>query len=312
MENMLQYLALPVTLLGIYAILAMSLQLILGGAGLLSLGHAAYFAVGGYASGVFTVILAPQWGISDPTIMLLGALVVGLAAAAFAGLVVALPCLRLQGDYLAMATLGFGEIMSTVFKNIDMVGGTRGFKDLPKLTSPWMIWIAAGLVALFLTRFYRSAMGFAIRATRDDEIAARSIGISTQKAKLVAFVVGSGIAGIAGAFYVHSLQFISPDEAGFIKSVEIVLAVVIGGMLTLRGSFLGALILVAVPELLRFAPEAISQKRMLFFSVVVIVLMIVNPKGLASLFDRFKRTAKAPLAPGAGPGAGPVGQGGGR
>lgn len=286
MTELLQYLQLPFTLFGIFAMMAMSLQLILGGAGLLSLGHAAYFAVGGYASGAFAVFLAPELGITDPLVMLVCGIVAGAVAAALAGLLVAVPCLRLQGDYLAMATLGFGEIVSTVFKNIEAVGGTRGFKDIPKLSSPVSIWIAVILMALFLKRFYKSGTGFAILATRDDEIAARSVGISTRSAKTMAFVIGSALAGIAGSFYAHTLQIMTPDAAAFVQSVEIVLAVVIGGMYTLSGSVLGAFILVAVPELLRFAPESISQNRMLFFALIVIILMIVNPRGLSSLFSR--------------------------
>lgn len=289
MENLFQYLTLPFTLFGIFAMMSMSLQLILGGAGLLSLGHAAYFAVGGYASGVFTLFIAPELGLTNPLLLLLGGLFFGAISAALAGLLVAIPCLRLSGDYLAMATLGFGEIVSTIFKNIEAVGGTRGFKDIPKLASPLTIWIAVIVMALFLKRFYKSGMGFAILATRDDEVAARSVGISTRFAKTMAFTLGSGLAGIAGSFYAHTLQIMTPDAAAFIQSVEIVLAVVIGGMFTLWGSFLGAFILVAVPELLRFGPPIISENRMLFFALIVIVLMIVNPKGLSAFLSNRSR-----------------------
>jgi branched-chain amino acid transport system permease protein len=286
MIEWLNYLALPVTLFGIYAIQAMSLQLILGGAGLLSLGHAAYFAVGAYASGVFTQFIAPSLGVQSPILLLLGGLFCSFVAAGLAGLIVALPCLRLQGDYLAMATLGFGEIVATIFQNLEAVGGTRGFKDVEKLTSPAIIWIGAALVALFLHRFYQSGLGMAVLATRDDEIAARSVGISTQRAKTLAFVLGSAIAGLSGSFHIHTLQIIAPTEATFLRSVEIALAVVMGGMYSIRGSILGAFILVSVPEMLRFAPDVIAQNRMLIFAVVVIVLMIVNPRGLSDALER--------------------------
>ena len=297
MDEILSYLPLPLTLFGIAAIQAMSLQLILGGAGLLSLGHAAYFAVGAYSAGAFSVFAAPALGLSSPFIILLLALIVGGIAAGLAGLLVAIPTLRLQGDYLAMATLGFGEIVSTVFKNLEVVGGTRGFKDIPKYTSPLGIWVAVFAVALFLKRFYKTGLGYSILATRDDEIAARSIGISTQVAKVSAFVIGSALAGIAGGFYAHALQFVSPDAADFSRSVEIVLAVVIGGMFSMQGSILGAFILVAVPEVLRFAPGAIAEKRMLFFALFVIVLMIVNPRGLSALFARLRKGTGSALAP---------------
>lgn len=289
MSEIFEYLSLPFMFFGIYAIQAMSLQLILGGAGLLSLGHAAYFAVGGYASGVFSVFIAPKLGIEDPTLMLVMGVCFGACMAALAGFLVAIPCLRLQGDYLAIATLGFGEIVSNIFKNIEVLGGTRGFKDIPKLSSPVSIWIFVILTFLFLKRLYRSGLGFSILSTRDDEIAARSVGISTHKSKVYAFVLGSMLAGVAGACYAHTLQLMSPDTSDFTQSVEIVLAVVMGGMFSIWGSVLGALILVALPEVLRFAPAMIADNRMLIFALIVIVLMIINPKGLAALFEKLKK-----------------------
>lgn len=286
MEQLLEYSILPLILFGITAIQALGLQLILGGAGLLSLGHAAFYAVGGYSAAAFSVYAGPALGLNDPTLLMLLSLVVGALSALAAGFLVAVPCLRLQGDYLAMATLGFAEILGTALKNIDAVGGTRGFTGIPKLSSlPW-VFVVLALVWWALARFRRTGLGMAIQATRDDEIAARSLGISTYSAKLSAFVIGSAIAGIAGALYVHALQFISPDEADFSRSVIIVLAVVIGGMTSLFGSVLGALILVAVPEVLRFAPEAIREQRMIYFALIVIVVMLFSPKGLQSLIMR--------------------------
>lgn len=282
----LQYLELPLMQFGITAILAMSLQLILGGAGLLSLGHAAFFAVGGYFSGALSVHLTEVMGITSPFLLLPIAVVVGALGGAFTGFLVAIPCLRLQGDYLAMASLGFGEILSNLLKNIDFLGGATGLRNIPKLSSIGTIWITVLLVALLLKGLYRSGLGYGIQATRDDEIAARSVGISTYRSKLAAFVIGSGLAGVAGVFYAHMQQVIVPDEAGFLKSVEVVLAVVIGGMTSLFGSFLGALIMIAVPNLLRFAPPIIAQNSMLFFSIVVIILMVSRPQGLASFFER--------------------------
>jgi branched-chain amino acid transport system permease protein len=283
MADFFQYLSFPLILFGIVAIQAMSLQLILGGAGLLSLGHAAYFAIGAYASGVFTQFIAPQMGIAHPALLLGGGIIVAMLTAGLAGLAVVLPCLRLHGDYLAMATLGFGEIVSTIFQNIEVLGGTRGFKDVAKLTSPFIIWCGVVIVAIFLLRLYKSGLGLAILATRDDEIAARSLGISTVRAKSWAFVIGASLAGLAGSFHVHTLQLIAPTEAGFLRSVEIALAVVIGGMFRISGSLFGAFILVCVPELLRFAPDVLAQNRMLIFAVVVILIMIFNPQGLSNL-----------------------------
>ncbi len=296
MQQFLEYLVLPLTLFGITAIQALGLQLILGGAGLLSLGHAAFYAVGGYSAAAFTVYAAPALGITQPFILMLLALIVGTASALLAGFLVALPCLRLQGDYLAMATLGFAEILGTALKNIDAIGGTRGFSGIPKLSSLIWVFVVLALVWWMLSRFNRTGLGMAIQATRDDEIAARSLGINTYSSKLSAFVIGSGIAGLAGALYVHALQFISPDEADFSRSVIIVLAVVIGGMTSLFGSVLGALILVSVPEILRFAPDAIREQRMIYFALIVIFVMLFSPKGLQSLISRVLPRKRASAA----------------
>jgi branched-chain amino acid transport system permease protein len=285
-QQLLEYSVLPLILFGITAIQALGLQLILGGAGLLSLGHAAFYAVGGYSAAAFTVYAAPALGLTQPFVVMLLALGVGAVSAMLAGFIVAVPCLRLQGDYLAMATLGFAEILGTALKNIDAVGGTRGFSGIPKLSSLVWVFVVLGLVWIMIARLQKTGLGMAIQATRDDEIAARSLGINTYSSKLSAFVIGSSIAGLAGALYVHALQFISPDEADFSRSVIIVLAVVIGGMTSLSGSVLGALILVAVPEVLRFAPEAIREQRMIYFALIVIFVMLFSPKGLQSLLAK--------------------------
>jgi branched-chain amino acid transport system permease protein len=296
MEQLIEYSILPLMLFGITAIQALGLQLILGGAGLLSLGHAAFYAVGGYSAAAFSVYAGPALGITQPFLLMFLSLVVGGFSALLAGLLVAVPCLRLQGDYLAMATLGFAEILGTALKNIESVGGTRGFTGIPKLSSLAWVFVTLGIVWWALSRFRRTGLGMAIQATRDDEIASRSLGINTYSAKLSAFVVGSAIAGIAGALYVHALQFISPDEADFSRSVIIVLAVVIGGMTSLFGSVLGALILVAVPEALRFAPDAIREQRMIYFALIVIFVMLFSPKGLQSLLVRFLPRKKVKMA----------------
>lgn len=298
MEQLIEYSILPLILFGITAIQALGLQLILGGAGLLSLGHAAFYAVGGYSAAAFTVYAAPALGITQPVLLMLLSLVVGAISAFLAGILVAVPCLRLQGDYLAMATLGFAEILGTALKNIDAVGGTRGFTGIPKLSSLTWVALTLALVWWALARFRKTGLGMAIQATRDDEIAARSLGINTYSAKLSAFVLGSAIAGLAGALYVHALQFISPDEADFSRSVIIVLAVVIGGMTSLFGSVLGALILVAVPEILRFAPEAIREQRMIYFALIVIFVMLFSPKGLQSVLLKLLGRNSKSVAPG--------------
>jgi len=316
MTDIFNYIQLPFIVFCILAIQAMSLQIILGGTGLLSLGHAAFYTVGGYTSAMFTVFIAPKLGIENHSLLLLIACIIGMVSASLTGLIVAIPCLKLRGDYLAMATLGVGEIVATIFKNLDFVGGTRGFKDIPKLGSPLLIFIVMIVIAVFIIRFYKTNIGYAVRATRDDEISARSIGIDIYKTKLISFLIGTSLAGLAGVFYSHTLQFISPDEAGFYNSVVLVLAVVIGGMYSVYGSMFGAFIIVVIPEFLRFIPQlcdplliklvengiinqtfinifnSIFSNRTLVFSVLVVIIMLLNPKGVASLMESFKRMRK--------------------
>jgi len=316
MTDIFNYIQLPFIVFCILAIQAMSLQIVLGGTGLLSLGHAAFYTIGGYTSAMFTVFIAPKLGIENHSLLLLLACIVGMVSASISGLIVAIPCLKLRGDYLAMATLGVGEIVATIFKNLDFVGGTRGFKDIPKLGSPTLIFIIMIIIAIFIIRFYKTNIGYAVRATRDDEISARSIGIDIYKTKLISFLIGTSLAGLAGVFYSHTLQFISPDEAGFNNSVVLVLAVVIGGMYSVYGSIFGAFIIVVIPELLRFIPQifdpylyklvekgllsqsfvtifnSIFSNRTLVFSVLVVIIMLLNPKGVASLMESFKRMRK--------------------
>lgn len=313
----LHYLLLPASLLGIVAIEAMGLQLILGGAGLLTLGHTAFFAIGGYASAAFVCLLAPALHIIHPIELLLLGMVCAVAASGLAALLVSIPCLRLRGDYLAVATLGFGQIVENVLYNIPQLGGASGFTNIPKLVGVAGIWLVVAMVALFLTRFYTTGVGQSIVCSRDDELVARCFGMSPERAKLTAFVVGNIITGIAGALYVHSFQFISPSAASFQKSVEILLAVVIGGMFSIRGSLLGATMLVLVPECLRFLPHVflptltslvasgrlsewmsrhildMVSNSMLLFSLIVLMIVKKNAGGLMAMMRDVKNRVRA-------------------
>jgi branched-chain amino acid transport system permease protein len=309
---MLSYLILPLSLLGIIAIAAMGLQLILGGAGLLTLGHTAFFAIGGYASAAFTIYIAPSLGIEHPALLLLIGTLFAMFLSALAAVIVAIPCLRLRGDYLAVATMGFGQIVENTLNNIAAFGGASGFTNIPHLTHIGLIWAMVLVIGLILKRFYGTGIGYAILCSRDDEIVARCFGISPEKSKLIAFITGNMITGLAGAFYVHTFQFISPVFAGFQKSVEILLAVVIGGMFSIWGSLIGAAILVLVPEFLRFLPHHfhawtshltlnpltthiapfiihLMQNSMLIFSIIVLLIIRKNPSGLNSLLHFLRR-----------------------
>lgn len=317
MLEILKYLLLPVTLFGIMSLSAMGLQLILGGAGMLTLGHAAFFAIGGYASAAFTVLIAPLLGIHNSFLLLMGGILFGLLFSALSACLVVIPCLRLRGDYLAIATLGFGQIAENIFYNIPAFGGASGFTNIPHLTNIFVVWIAVAFVALFLHRFYKTGVGHSILFIRDDELVARCFSVSPEKAKFTAFILGSSIAGLAGVFYAHTLQFISPTASDFQKSVEILLAVVLGGRMSVIASIFGAGLLVLIPELLRFVPQLITpwldtlvnkalisskaediiihflSNNMLIFSLIVIFIMKNHSEGIMTSF--FSRVKKLPI-----------------
>lgn len=315
MNSFFDYLLLPLSLFGITAIEAMGLQLILGGAGLLTLGHTAFFAIGGYASATFVVYIAPILGIHHPVVLLFCGILFAMILTALAAFFVSIPCLRLKGDYLAVATMGFGQITENILYNIPQLGGASGFSNIPYLSHLGLIWVLVAFVGIAMLNFYQTGVGHAIFCSRDDEIVARCFGISPERSKLIAFVVGSTITGLSGALFVHTFQFISPTAAGFQKSIEILLAVVIGGMFSIWGCLLGAGVLVIVPELLRFLPHFFStglaslaakgivsetalnsefsrlligffQNSMLIFSLVVLVILRLSPAGIHFLWKR--------------------------
>lgn len=276
---MIEYFLQISTLLAINAILAVSLNVINGYCGLFSLGHAGFYAVGAYSSAVATKFLFPELTAMHPHLALLLACLVGMGASALMGLIVGVPCLRLTGDYLAIATVGFGEIIRILILNMDAVGASRGLTDVPALTSLPVALIAAGLTVWLLHNLIRSSFGRAIIAVREDEIAARSMGIDVRFYKTFAFVIGSLFAGLAGALFAHYQQFLHPNNFNFMVTVSVLLMIVIGGIGSLRGAILGAVIVTILPEALRFN-DHLSQIRMLIFGLVMILVMLVKPEGL--------------------------------
>lgn len=256
-----------IMLLCINIILALSLNLIIGFTGQLTLGHACFMAIGAYTSAVLTV------NFHQPFLI---AILAGGIAAAFAGFLIGLPILRLKGDYLAITTLGFGEIVRVIITNIDYLGGARGFVGIPpKATFTW-VYFSAIITFLVLYNIVHSSTGRAMISIREDEIAAEAMGINTTKYKIEAFVIGSFFAGVAGCLFAHLYMFIDPTEFNFLKSVEIVTFVVLGGMGSLSGVVLSTGILTILPEALR----AFSDYRMVFYSILLIVIMIFRPQGL--------------------------------
>ncbi|KON70217.1 MULTISPECIES: branched-chain amino acid ABC transporter permease [Peribacillus] len=264
--------------IGINIILAASLHLIIGVTGQFSIGHAGFLAVGAYASAIMTMKLEMPFVV---------ALIVGGLVAALAGLIIGIPSLRLKGDYLAIATLGFGEIVRIILLNIDYVGGASGMQVSHLTTWPWVF--AAVLVTIIVIRnFTSSTHGRACISIREDETAADSMGINTTYYKVVAFAIGAFFAGIAGGLYAHNFYIIQPSNFGFLKSFDILILVVLGGLGSLSGAVLAAILLTVVTTFLQDYPET----RMIIYSLVLIVMMIYRPQGLMGtkeITSMFKR-----------------------
>lgn len=264
--------------IGINIILATSLHLIIGITGQFSIGHAGFLAVGAYASAIMTMKLEQPFYL---------ALIVGGIVAALAGLIIGIPSLRLKGDYLAIATLGFGEIVRIVFLNVDYVGGASGMQVSHYTTWPW-VFGAVLITILVIRNFTTSTHGRACISVREDETAADSMGINTTYYKVMAFVIGAFFAGIAGALYAHNFYIIQPSNFGFLKSFDILIFVVLGGLGSLSGSVLAAILLTVVTTYLQDYPET----RMIIYSLVLIIMMIYRPQGLMGtkeLTSIFKR-----------------------
>ena len=269
-------------LCGINVVLALSLNLVNGVTGQFSIGHAGFMAVGAYISAAFTVYGAPRLfgtaaapeGMAGAVAFILAMLLGGLVSAA-AGFLVGLPSMRLRGDYLAIVTLGFGEIIRVAILNIDAVGGARGFAGIPVRSN--LAWVAGVALATFaaIRNLLRSYHGRAWLAIREDEIAAEALGVPTTRYKVSAFVIGAFFAGVAGALFAHYI-YLHTNSFTFMKSIEVIIMVVLGGMGSLTGSVLGATLLTALPELLRFA----SADRLIVYSVLLVALMIARPQGI--------------------------------
>src|SRR5215216_3620738 len=271
--------------IGINVILAVSLNLVNGYTGQFSLGHAGFMSVGAYLAAATSIFLGPRiLGEDGGTVwqqglLFFGALMAGGLCAALAGLVVGVPSLRLKGDYLALVTLGFGEIIRVIFQNVEFLGGALGLNGIPAFTT--IFWVLA-FVALTIFVVYclvNSTYGRGFLATRDDEIASEAVGLNTTRYKIVAFVIGAFFAGIAGGLYGHFKMTITPTGFDFTKSIEIVVMVILGGMGNTIGVILAAVLLTLLPELLR----PIADYRMIIYSLLLIVLMLVRPQGLFNI-----------------------------
>lgn len=278
--------------IGINIILATSLNIACGYLGQLPLGHAGFMAVGAYSAGIFMkatpaydLLRAGNNAAVVPYILV--AILLSAVVAGIFGILIGIPALRLKGDYLAIITLGFGEIIRVVLTNIDSVlgfkftNGAAGLARIPKYTSFNLMFIVT-VISLFLIHvFMKSRHGRAVLSIRDNEIAAESVGINTTFYKTVAFVFSAMLAGVAGCLYAGYLGSLYPSTFKFMKSIEILVMVVLGGMGSMLGSVISAIVLTALPELLR----AFSDYRMVVYSLALVLMMIFRPKGLMGTYD---------------------------
>ncbi len=272
--------------IGISIIMAVSLNLINGYTGQFSLGHAGFMAVGAYTSAMITNHFGALNFFAANGIFAV-ALLAGGVAAAVAGLLVGIPTLRLRGDYLAIVTLGFGEIIRVIFQNMDAVGGARGLSVSHGWTNLFWTFGLAAVTVYVVAALVNSTYGRGFIAVRDDEIAAEAMGINTTKYKVTAFVIGAFFAGLAGGLYAHSTQFLTPNGFGFMFSITFVVMVILGGMGNTVGVILAAILLTLLPEGLRVLAGInhlgwIGNTRMIIYSLLLIVLMLTRPQGLFS------------------------------
>ena len=306
------YYARLIVLAGINVILAVSLNLITGFTGQFSIGHAGFMAVGAYSSAYLTVYYAQAWERSlagmvgamlAHALIFLLAILVGSIVAALAGLIVGIPSLRLRGDYLAIVTLGFAEIIRIVILNIDKVGGATGF-TVPGYTN--FLWVGAFAIitVVIVYNIVHSDIGRALVSIREDELAAEAMGINTTRYKVLAFVISSALAGMAGVLFGHFTSFLSTNDFQFIRSFEIIIMIVLGGMGSLTGAVIGAIIITFLPELLRtLGPKLesllsavigannippsvhtfllqLANYRLVIFAALLILIMLTRPQGI--------------------------------
>lgn len=286
----MEYLFHIIVISGIYIILTVSLNLIVGYTGLPSLGHAAFFCIGAYTSSV----IALNFGVSP----WLG-LPVSAIFAALSGIVIGYPAVRLKGDYLALATFGLGVIIYSIAKNwISLTRGPLGLPGIPgfslfgiKISEIWgsipIVFVFVGVTLIAINRIVNSPYGRILKSIREDEIASRALGKNVTKYKLMVFIIGAFFAGIAGSLYAHYITFIDPSSFTVMESITILIMVIFGGMGSVKGSIIGAVVLVVFPELLRFIglPSAVAAPvRQMVYGSLLVVLMIKRPMGLIGAY----------------------------
>ncbi len=288
-------------LCAIYIVLSLSLNLLNGFTGLFSLGHAGFMAVGAYVCALLTMppdlkemnfFLMPivPW-LQNLTLPFLPALLVAGLVAAFFGFITGAPVLRLRDDYLAIATLGFAEIIRVLITNFQpLTNGAQGLKGLPRFATTWTVWLVAGSAILFMVFLIRSSYGRSMKAVRDDEIAAEAMGINVFRVKVTSFVVSSFWAGVGGALLGHMITTIDPKMFTFTLTFNILLIVVLGGVGSITGSVIASIVITVLMEALRFLDmpmnlifvktEGLPGLRMVVFSILLMLVVIFRQHGL--------------------------------
>jgi branched-chain amino acid transport system permease protein len=290
-----------VILVGINIILAVSLNLINGYTGQFSIGHAGFYAVGAYtsASVVFyggpsiraaTAFLPP---IAQNAVLLLLGILAAAVVAGIAGWAVGIPSLRLRGDYLAIVTLGFGEIIRVLILNIDAIGGSRGFSGIPQLSNFFWVYLVVLVTVVTVHNLVNSSYGRAFISIRDDEIAAEAMGVDTTRFKVMSFIISSMFAGIAGSLFGHYTMYLHPNSFLFTTSFYLIIMIVVGGLGSIEGAILGAVLVTVLLEVFR----EFGAFRLVNFSILLILIMIYRPQGLLGTWTLFRtRQSAAPAA----------------
>ena len=263
------YLQATIATICINIILAVSLNLITGFTGQFSLGHAGFMSIGAYVCGLTLLRMPTIWGY-------LASIVMGALLAAVVGFVVGLPTLRLRGDYLAIATLGMSEIIRIIFINLEITNGAAGLSGIPRFTNWVFLYIFTVGTVLLISNFLKSTHGRACISIREDEIAAEAMGINSTRYKVTAFTIGSLCAGIAGVLYAAYFYYLNPNTFGFLKSIDVLVIVVLGGMGSLSGSVLAAILLAIITTIL----QDFSDLRMIIYALLLVIIMIFRPQGL--------------------------------
>ncbi|MCL2568403.1 MAG: branched-chain amino acid ABC transporter permease [Oscillospiraceae bacterium] len=289
-----------VTQVGIFIMLAVSLNLVTGYLGQLPLGHAGFMAVGAYAGALFW----RNTGFMPTELSIVGGLLTGGVVAAIFGIIIGIPALRLRGDYLAIITLGFGEMIRVVINNnpLGLTGGAMGLIGIPRHTSFILVYVCVIITCVAIHMLMKSRHGRAILSIRENEIAAESCGINTTYYKVMAFAVSAFFAGVAGVLFAGRLGILVPGDFNFMRSIDILMIVVLGGMGSMIGSVVGAAVLISFPIMMQGVPPLVqgwpswmqwlapaatwaAANRLIVYAVLLIIVMIFKPRGLFGNYD---------------------------